>query len=269
MPDRFEAAAHRITVVRSRPSWTSPLRILSMLCDVILDDSVQTVATNGVDLLVSPTFAGEAPEEDLAGALEMAVRDAVALLPEAPHGLPWRGPWWSYPGHTGGVADRGERLREPPPGVDLAACWGRRRCWMRQFLQPALTSGYQDPLLPQGTCLACGAGEHRPLLVPPQFRAILQGSHRAPAHVPLFAEECFCLVWVFTSPAFSAQEQLAALQWLVRCGATEWALLAIERLAVFAPGWLDGALWRPNPELLARWQLLRSALPRPPELPGA
>jgi len=270
MPDRFEAAAHRISVLRGKLPWTSPLRILSMLCDVILDDTVETIATNGSDLLVNPSFAAEASEKHLTDHLEAAVRAAVALLPELAFALPGsngaapprRGP--PGPGVLLPDASLPARLRPPPPGLDLAACWGRRCCWTRHFLMPFLAPGYQDPLLPEGPCLACLAGEHRPF-VPPHFGLILRGSPRAPARVPPFAEECFCLVWAFTSPMLSPREQLAALQWLTRCGASEWALLAFDRLAASSPAWLDGTLWCQDPERLAIWRHILAVLPRQPE----
>lgn len=238
MNNLHEHAASRIQSALEALSVADPwLYWLAVFCDVILDDSLETVATNGVDILVNPHFASSASIERLQAGLSAAVIDAVSLHPIAPEGLSMLD--WSLhtfsmlPGHltpAGGIHITG-RLRPPPAGVDLVACWGRRICWLRSFLlscdeNPPGWVPWPPRNLP---CIACEHGEHRPF-VHPDFEAITRGSRTAPPHVPARAEDCFCTVWGLTSPVLSLDDYQHGLEWLARCGADGWLLVAMKRL---------------------------------------
>lgn len=235
-----DRAALRIQSTMEVLSVTDPwLFLMAMLCDVILDDTVVTAATNGVDLLINPYFACESSVDELSSGLQGAVLDALLLHPVIPHGVSYI--TWVFHTHeklmrTASLrSNKGihivDRLRPPPPGIDPAIFWGRRACWARQFL------GALDPVpplwmpvpRPGENCLSCSHGEHHPY-VHPQFEAITRGSSLAPSHVPTFAEDGFCTVWALTSPVLSLDDYQHGLEWLARCGADAWLFLAMKRL---------------------------------------
>jgi hypothetical protein len=242
MNDVCERAAARVTAAQLRLGETMPgVHLLLMLCDVILDPTVTTVATNGAELLVHPHHAATATLEDLEVSLLVAVLDAAYLHPLLPEGI--RQADWCHRtapriqealaaldlGATGGVCWH-DRLRTAAPGVDLAQRWGRRRCWARQFSGMATDRSLELAGLELvGDCLVCAQRGHLPY-VHPQFDRILRGAPDAPGSVPALAEACFGAVWGLTSPILPREEHQRGLAWLERCGAAAWAHLARRRL---------------------------------------
>lgn len=85
MTNLHERAATRIQATLDTLSVTDPwLYLLAMFCDVILDDSLGTAATNGTEILVNPYFACHASGDQRTAALSVAVVDAVMLHPITP-----------------------------------------------------------------------------------------------------------------------------------------------------------------------------------------
>lgn len=225
-------------------AWPTPLRSLQalvLLGDIILDRSVPTVATNGLDLLVNPDALPGLSLRQIQVALLAATLDGVFLHACGPGGvtpLAWH---WRTAARTrrtlhrlGLTDDAGvtweDRLRPPPPSLDLAERWGRRRCLARaMYPSPDERLLALVDLAPQGTCLACAAGAHSPA-VPSEFSAIVRGIRQIPPRLPSYAEECFGLVWALTSPALSSEQLARGLVWLKRCGSAVWLQVAQARL---------------------------------------
>ena len=246
MSDVFECAADRVTSAQLRLGEKMPgLHLLLMLCDVILVPTVSTLATNGAELLVHPSYAATAAPEELEASLIAALLDAAYLHPLAPEGISWAD-WGRHSAPriqdtlaalnlkaTGGICWQ-DRLRPATPGIDLAQRWSRRRCWVQQFSEGATDRSLALAGLDlTGDCLVCSQRGHLPYLHP-QFDRILRGAPDAPGWVPALAEACFGAVWGLTSPILTHEEHQQGLAWLERCGAAAWVQVARRRLDLLA-----------------------------------
>lgn len=233
-------------IVRVRARWPA-LHALLVLCDVLVDRTVRSVATNGQDLLVHPDTVTQLTSEELQAALLGAVLDGAFLHAERPDGIDPLA--WSL--RTGRRTEQAlqalgattalgltwhDRLRPPMAGVDLAQHWGRVRCRARQLAVPHRdTSLVRAGLDLKGPCLVCEVGGHQPFCHP-QLEAILRGGLDAPAEMPARAMDGFDLIGDITRPSLPIESVLHGMEWLVRAGSDVWLQVAVVRLSSWTRG---------------------------------
>lgn len=209
--------------------------------DLIVTDSVATVATNGLDVLVHPVTGLDRLRRTPLPLL-VAALDALFLHASHPAQLDFaHRPMFTALRTRRALHELGfrvsldwqRRLVPPPEGVDLARTWSLRRCLARRWRLACgdgaslLLTGLED----RGPCWGCEAGEHEaaPLA---GLDDILRGSPLAPRRMPVLAADCLRLVLDLMAPGRTLEERLHGLDWLAQVGSPIWFQTAVMPLLV-------------------------------------